>query len=438
MSNKSAIQGRSVYVVDGKRTPLLKAKGRPGPFMAADLAVYAGRELLAKQPFAPSDLDEVIIGCVMPRETEANIGRIIALRLGCGKKVPGWTVQRNCASGMQAVDSAVKDIAMGRHELVLAGGTEAMSSSPLLLNNDMVNWLADLSQAKNIPAKLKMAAKFRPKFLKPIIGLLHGLTDPVVGDNMGQTAENLAYQFKITREAMDEFALRSHARLASAQDKGYLTDVVPLYDAQGKLYAQDDGVRRDTTLEKLGKLKPFFDRKFGQVTAGNSSQVTDGAALMILASAEAVKKYQLPVIAKIVDVNWAALAPEVMGLGPVFATTPMLQRQQMQLSDVDYWEINEAFAVQVLGCLAAWKDKEFCKQQLDLSKAFGEIDQERLNVDGGAIAMGHPVGCSGARIILRLIDVLKRNNAKKGVATICIGGGQGGAMLIENVDSIDQ
>lgn len=422
---------KTVYVVDGVRTPYLKAHGQPGPFSAADLAVAAGRELLLRQPFAATDIGEVVIGCVMPREDEANIARIIGLRLGCGVSTPAWTVQRNCASGMQALDSAMKDIVLGRYDLVLAGGTEAMSRAPLVWRPEMMNWLGKIRSAKSISDKLAAIGQFKPGFLHPIIALLRGLTDPLSGLSMGQTAEILAHEFHITRQAMDEYSLRSHQRLAQAWDAQRLTEVVPLYAKSGQYYVEDTGLRRDTTLEKLAALPPFFDKPFGAVTAGNSSQVTDGAALLILAGEKAVKQYQLPVLGRIVDVEWAALSPEKMGLGPVYASTKLLQRNQLSLNDIDYWEINEAFAAQVLACLAAWESPQFCREHLGLADAFGALNQERLNIDGGAIALGHPVGASGARIVLHLLQVLKRQQARRGVATICIGGGQGGAMLLE-------
>jgi acetyl-CoA C-acetyltransferase len=425
-----------VYIVDYARTPITKARGKPGPLSASDLAVNAGRELLARQPFAPTDLDEVVIGCMMPSPDEANIGRVIALRLGCGKSVPAWTVQRNCASGMQAIDSAVKDIASGRHNLVLAGGTEAMSRAPLLFNNKMVTWLSGFWGAKTLGAKLQKMTQFRPGFLAPVVALLRGLTDPMVGLSMGQTAENVAYRFNITREQMDTFAMESHQRVAEGQDKQHFNEVAPSFSNTGEFAVADDGVRRDTSMEKLASLKPFFDKKFGSVTAGNSSQVSDGAALLLLASKEAVKKYQLRVIARIVDVEWSGLDPAEMGLGPVYASTALLRRYNLNINDIDYWEINEAFAAQVLGCLAAWESDEYCREYLGLDKAFGTLDRNRLNVDGGAIALGHPVGASGARIVLHLANVLKRENARRGIATICIGGGQGGAMLIENVSEV--
>lgn len=427
---------RDVYIVDGSRSPFLKAKNQRGPFSASDLAVKAGRELLDRQPFAATDLNEVVIGCMMPSEDEANIGRIISLRLGCGKSVPAWTVQRNCASGMQALDSAAKDIASGRHDLVLAGGTEAMSRAPLIYNSQMTNWIMEVSAAKDWKTRLKDYLQFRPFFLKPIIALIRGLTDPIVNLNMGQTAENIAYRFNITREEMDQFALQSQQFAASAQDNNRLPEIQTIFDNKGDFFNADDGVRRDTSMEKLAKLKPIFDKKFGSVTAGNSSQVTDGASLLILASKDAVQKYRLPVMARIVDTQWAGVDPAEMGLGPVYATHKLLKNQNLTMDEIQYWEINEAFAAQVLGCLRAWEDDEYCRKNLGLNGAMGKIDRDKLNVDGGAIAMGHPVGASGARIVLHLAEVLKREGAQKGVATICIGGGQGGAMLIENVSEV--
>lgn len=421
-----------VYIVDGARTPFLKARGTPGCFSAADLAVQAGRQLLLRQSFEPTVLDEVIIGCVTPSEDETNIARVISLRLGCGKTVPAWTVQRNCGSGMQAIDSAAEDIAMGRAHLVLAGGTEAMSHAPLLLNQGMVNWLEGLQVSRSWVQRLKILVQFRPRFLKPVVGLHHGLTDPMIHLNMGQTAEILAYQFGITREQMDVFAVRSHMRLVEAQ-KENLAEIVPLCHSNGQSFLADDGIRPNTHLEALAKLPPIFEKPFGLVTAANSSQITDGAAMLLLASEQAVNRYQLPVSGRLVDTQWAGLAPEVMGLGPVFATTPILQRQALTLNDIDYWEINEAFAAQVLACLAAWQEEIFCQQQLGLPAALGVLDQDSLNVDGGAIALGHPVGASGVRIVLHLLHVLKSRQAKRGIATLCIGGGQGGAMLVETV-----
>ena len=422
---------KPVYIVDGSRTPFLKAKGKPGDFAAVDLALGCAKPLLARQPFSAEDLDEVIIGCMMPGPDEANIARVIALRLGCGKKVPAWTVQRNCASGMQSIDSAASDISLGRANLVLAGGVEAMSHAPVLLNNTMVGWLGRLAMSKTPLDKIKTFLALRPLHLKPIIGLLRGLTDPVVGLSMGQTAENIAHRFNIDRLTMDTFAVQSHQRLAAAQEAGILSEIEALYDKKGNAFLNDDGVRTDSSVERLAKLRPVFDRQFGKVTAGNSAQITDGAAMLLLASEEAVKKYKLKVKGKLIDSNWAGLEPAQMGLGPVHSITPILKRNELTLDDIDYWEINEAFAAQVLSCLAAWEDETYCKEELGLDDVLGKIDQAKLNIDGGGVSLGHPVGASGARIVLHLLDVLERKKAKRGIASLCIGGGQGGAMLLE-------
>ncbi len=426
---------KTIYVVDGARTPFLKAQKGPGPFAASDLATQAGRALLLRQPFEPGDLDEVILGCAAPSPDETNIGRMVALRMGCGKKVPGWTVMRNCASGMQAIDSAIANIQSGRSELVLAGGVDALSRAPLLYSDTMVRWFAGMMSLRTAGEKVRHFLKLRPAaLLTPVIGLMKGLTDPVVGLLMGQTAENLAWRFGINRQQMDEFAVRSHLRALAGREAGHFGEIVPVVDAQGKVYAEDDGVRADASMAGMAKLKPFFDKKYGNITAANSSQITDGAAWVLLASEEAVRKWNLKPLGKIVDSQWSGLEPEQMGLGPVHASTPILQRNGLSLADVDYWELNEAFAAQVLGCQAAWKDDAYCREQLGLEGAFGSIADDRLNVDGSAVSIGHPVGASGARIVLHLLHVLRRNKAKRGVATICIGGGLGGAMLVESLN----
>ncbi|HUL56665.1 MAG TPA: acetyl-CoA C-acetyltransferase [Usitatibacter sp.] len=425
---------RRVYIVDGARTPFLKAKQGLGPFTGGDLAVNAGRALLMRQPFEPTAFDEVIVGAAMPSADEANIGRVVSLRLGCGDKVPAWTVMRNCASGLQALDSAALNIVAGRSSLVLAGGTDAMSHAPLLYGPAMVNWFAALYAAKGGAQKAAVMARLRPGMLfAPVIALLQGLTDPVVKLSMGSTAEIVAKRFGITRRMMDEYAVESHRRVAFAQDNGRLTEVEPMYGPDGTVYSLDDGVRRDSSVEKLAKLKPVFDRTYGNVTAGNSSQVTDGAAMLILASEEVVNEYALKPLGRVVDANWGALDPAEMGLGPVHAITPMLQRNNLTFGDIDAVEINEAFAAQVLGCLAAWDSDEYCKQFFGLDRAFGAPGREKLNVDGGAIAIGHPIGASGARVVLHVLKVLERTGGRRGVASLCIGGGQGGAMLVERV-----
>ena len=420
-----------VFVVDGARTPFLKARGSLGDFSAADLAVAAARPVLARLPFAPTAFDEVIVGCMIPAPNEANIARVIALRLGCGKRVPAYTVQRNCASGLQALSNARERIALGQADLILAGGTEVMSRAPIQWNAGMVTWLANMMRAKNPVQRLMAMARFRFGNLKPVFTLLLGLTDPLVKLNMGQTAEIVAHRFGISRETMDEYAMASHQRLAAAFDSGIMNDeIAHLYDTRGKAYFEDTGLRRDTTMTALAKLKAAFDRKYGSVTSGNSSQVTDGSAMLVLASEAAVKRYNLPVLGELLGDAWAGVEPEQMGLGPVHAVAKLLTRFKLGMNDIKHMELNEAFAAQVLGCQAAWASDDYARTELGLERAPGPMDPARLNPQGGAVAIGHPVGASGARIVLHLLHALRREGGGLGVATLCIGGGQGGAMLV--------
>src|SRR6201987_4509205 len=425
---------RPIFIVDGRRTPFLKARSGPGPFTPVDLAVQCGRPLLARQPFPPNAFDQVILGCVNVIADEMNPGRVAALRLGMGESMVAFTVQINCGSGMQSIDTAYRYIREGVADMILAGGTEALSHAPLGWPNSGVRWFAGLAGAKGIGAKIMALLKTRPRYFKPIIGLERGLTDPITELNMGQTAEVVGHLFGITREQSDAYAAESHRRLANAQKEGFLKgEVETAFGRDGKFYDHDDGVRPDSTPETLAKLRPVFERPWGQVTAGNSSQITDGASWVILASEDAVAKYALTPKAAIIDSQWAALDPSIMGLGPVLCSTEILKRNELTLQDVDTWELNEAFATQVLGCLAAWNDEKFCKEVLGLDGSAGQIDQSKLNVDGGAISLGHPVGTSGNRIVLHLINAMKRLGTRRGIATECIGGGQGGAMLIEVV-----
>ncbi|HXM85113.1 MAG TPA: acetyl-CoA C-acetyltransferase [Stellaceae bacterium] len=418
-------------MVDGSRTPFLKARGRPGPFTPVDLAVACGRPLLLRQPFGAESFDEVIMGCVNPIADEINPGRVAALRLGIDESVPGWTVQRNCGSGMQSIDVAFRYIEQGHADLILAGGTEALSCTQLLFNHNAVEWYSRLVMARGLLRRLEAMAGFRLGFLKPVIGLERGLTDPVVELNMGQTAEVLAFLFSISRQEADQYAVESQLRLARAQADGSLNEIEPMFGRDGTLYDHDDGVRPDSSVESLAKLHPAFERPFGKVTAGNSSQITDGACWVILASEPAVEEHGLTPLARIVDSRWAALDPRIMGLGPTLAATPLLTDHSLALDDIGAWEINEAFAAQLIACLKAWANEDYCRKVLHLDGALGNLDRTRLNVDGGAIGLGHPVGSTGARIVLHLVHALRRLKAKRGIASECIGGGQGGAMLIE-------
>jgi acetyl-CoA C-acetyltransferase len=332
---------------------------------------------------------------------------------------------------MQSLDIAFHAIADGRMDLVLAGGTEALSRTPLMVREAAVGWLGRWRAAHSPAERMRLLADLDPHWLVPVVGLERGLTDPVVALSMGQTAELLAHRFGITRGEADGYAAESHHRLAHAQAQGWLDEIEPMCDRDGQVFDHDDGVRPDTTPDKLAKLAPAFEPPFGQVTAGNSSQITDGACWLVLASERAVDEHGLAPLARIVDSEWAALDPSIMGLGPTLAATPLIERHRLSLDAIELWEINEAFAAQVLACLKAWEDEAYCRDVLGLAQPLGRIAHDRLNVDGGAIALGHPVGTSGARLVLHLVHGLRRKGLWRGIASECIGGGQGGAMLVE-------
>lgn len=323
---------RPVYIVDGSRTPFLKARSGPGPFTPVDLAVQCGRPLLARQPFAPDAFDQVILGCVNVIADEMNPARVAALRLGMGEAMVAFTVQINCGSGMQSIDTGYRYIREGNADLILAGGAEALSHAPLVWPQNGVRWFAGLAMAKGVLGKVAAIAKARPAYFKPIIGLERGLTDPITDLNMGQTAEKVGHLFGITRAQADAYAVESHKRLAHAQEQGWLKgEVETAFDRKGNFYDHDDGVRADSSVDKLATLKPVFERPWGQVTAGNSSQITDGASWTVLASEEAVVKHGLTPKAVIVDSQWSALDPSIMGLGPVLSSNDLLKRNSMTI-----------------------------------------------------------------------------------------------------------
>lgn len=425
---------RPVYLVDGARTPFLKVRSKPGPFSPVDLAVQCGRPLLLRQPIPATAFDQVILGCVNVLASEMNPARIAALRLGMGEGMRAYTVQINCGSGMQSIDAAFRAIREGSRDLVLAGGTEALSHAPMQVRQDAVEWLASMRGAESLLERARQLTDVKAGYFMPVVSLKQGLTDPIVGLSMGETAEVLAQLFAVSREEADQYAVISHQRLARAQQEGWLDgEVVPAFSPEGEVFTRDDGVRSDTSVDALARLEPVFEPPYGQVTAGNSSQVTDGASWVILASQAAVEKYRLEPRAVIRDTAWSALDPAIMGLTPVLAVDALLRSNRLQPGQIDLWELNEAFAAQVLACLRAMEDADFCATALDRKQPLGSIDRAILNVDGGAISLGHPVGTSGNRIVLHLVNALRRHGGGRGIATECIGGGQAGAMLIETL-----
>jgi len=421
----------SSWILGGIRTPFAKAGSVFKHAPAYELGRVAMAELLARHDLDPARLDQVIFGnCAQPAEA-ANVARVTALRAGIPERVPGFTVHRNCASGMEAVADASYRIATGAGKLVLAGGMESMSQIPLLYAPSYADWLEGLMRAKSLPRKLGAYARFRLAMLAPRIALAEGLTDLTCGLNMGQTAEVLSREFRIPREQQDEFALQSHQRAVAGRER-LREEIVPMFPPPDFTMVRDDvGPRDGQTLEALAKLKPYFDRKNGTVTVGNSCQVTDGAVALLVGDEATAKTWPVPPLGRIRAFAFAGLAPSRMGLGPVYAMSRALSDAGLELADCELFEINEAFAAQVLACLHASKSDEFARAELGRERALGEIPIERLNVNGGAIALGHPVGASGARLLLTLLHELRRGGARRGIASLCVGGGQGAAFILE-------
>ncbi|HYV42584.1 MAG TPA: thiolase family protein [Thermoanaerobaculia bacterium] len=424
---------RDVVVVDGLRTPYAKANTELKDVPAQDLGRIVTVELLARTAFDPARLGQVIFGNIAQPPDAVNVARVAALRAGVPASVPAFTVNRLCGSGLEAIVEAAYRIAAGDAEAIVAGGIESMSNIPLLYSKESQEVFTEVFTARDAGQKIAAAAKFRPRHFKPDIGLQMGLTDAVCGLNMGETAELLAKEHGIGREEQDAFALRSHQRVTMARQK-LAEEIVPVpippdYKAMS---VQDNGVRENQTLEALGKLRPFFDRKFGTVTAGNSSQITDGGAATLVMSASAAKAHGYRPLAKIRGFAFCALEPERMGLGPAVATPLALKKAGIEWKDIGLFEINEAFAAQVLANAkvfpsAAWHAK------YATGGPIGEIDWDKTNVNGGAIALGHPVGSSGNRLVTTLAREMRRRGTQFGLATMCIGGGQGGAIVLEQM-----
>lgn len=431
---KFFIMKERIAIIDGFRSPMGKAGGVLKNLSAQQLGAMIAKETMIRSSISPHQIDEVIIGNVAQPADSANIARVIAVRAGVPYSVPAYTVHRNCASGMEAFTSACSKINNGDANIILCGGVESMSNIPLLFGKQITDIIAEISRAKSIGHKLKIISKIRLKFLKPVIGLMQGLTDPLSGLIMGLTAEKIASNFKITRQEQDEFALRSHLLASNpASLKKFAEEIIPIfnYDEKNSMMIEiDEGVRKNQTIEDLSKLKPYFDKITGTVTVGNSSQITDGASMAILMSESKAKELGITPLGFIRDFAFSGLDPSVMGLGPVFSTKKLLDKTKLKLNDFDLIEINEAFSAQVIGCVRAFASEEFCRKNFDCS-AIGEIDINKLNVNGGAIALGHPVGMSGSRIIIHLLRELRRRDLATGLATICIGGGQGGSVIVE-------
>ena len=425
---------RDVVLVDGVRTPFAKAGTKLKDVAPEVLGQVALKELIARTDLDVNLVDEVVVGNVGSPSDALNIGRVVALNAGIPQSTSAYTVHRNCASALQSITSAYEKIKSGTMDVVVAGGTESMSQMPLIHTRRFQEIFSEFAFAKTMGKKLSALGKLKMKDLKPRVAVLEGLTDPFVGINMGQTAEVLAKEFGITRQEQDEYALMSHQRAVAAQKNGILAEEItpvflpPKYE---KVVDQDVGPREGQSMEQLGKLRPYFDRKEGTVTVANACPITDGGAMVLMMSRKKAQELGYAPLATVRSYAYAGLEPERMGLGPVYSTPIALKRAGLEMKDIGLVELNEAFAAQVIACEKAFASDEFAQKKLGLDKAVGAIDRSILNVNGGAIALGHPVGTTGTRITLTLAKEMKRRQVKYGLATLCIGGGQGGAIILE-------
>ena len=419
-----------IAIIDGLRSPIAKANGKLNDISADTLGAIITKELVLRNDLDYKQFDEVIMGNVAQPSKAMNIARVMAIRAGFPQSTPAYTVHRNCASGMQSISSAIEKIYSNQGDLYLVGGMESMSNIPLLYSDEFRSFITKFTYSKSISEKFKLLTTFRLGFLKPTVGLISGLTDPISGKIMGITAENLANEFKISRAAQDEYALNSHKKAQKAIEAGVFKNEIHPIMTKNASMIDDDGVRFNQTIESLSKLNPIFIKDGGTVTAGNSSQVSDGACSLIVCTESKAKELNLEPIGFISDYSYTGLDAHRMGLGPVYATKKLFDKTAISLKDIDLIEINEAFAAQVIANLKAFASEEFCQKTFN-SPALGEIDESILNVNGGAIALGHPVGMSGARIVLTALKELKRRDKNRALATLCIGGGQGAAFLLE-------
>lgn len=424
---------KKIAIVGGVRTPYIKAGTLFSDLTAVDLGRLVVSELIARAGIDPAELDSVIIGNVAQPVEAVNVARVIALFAGVPEHVPAFTVHRNCASGLQSIVSAAQSIATGEADLVLAGGVESMSNIPFFLSKKFQDILTRFQHGRSTKAKLTALLKLRPHDFIPRIGLMLGLTDPTCKLNMGETAEVLARELKISRKKQDEYAFISHQRASQAHAEGRFKDEIMTVMRPPRFQEAvsfDNGVRPNETMEMLARLRPVFDKKYGTVTAGNSSQVTDGGAAVLVASEKKAEKLGLKPLGFVKSHVFTGLSPKRMGLGPSYATSLLLKRSRNKFSDIGLIEMNEAFAAQIIANEMLFSDDALSGKFLG-SKAIGSIDREIMNVNGGAIAMGHPVGSSGTRLALTLLLEMQRRAVDLGLATLCVGGGQGAAVLFE-------
>jgi acetyl-CoA acyltransferase len=421
-----------VAVIKGVRTPFAKSGTHYARLSALDLGKIVVSELVSRSGIDPKSVQELIFGNVIPSVKAPNIGREIVLGTGLPRKIPAYTVSKACASANQAITSGADMIFRGYADTVIAGGAESLSDIPILFSKNFSDALVTASKQKSIGGKLGSFSRIRPKDLAPDAP---AIAESTTGLTMGESAEKMAKENHISREAQDAFALQSHHRAAAATASGRFKDEVmtvivpPSFD---NIVEADNLIRGDTTLDALAKLKPVFDRKYGTITAGNSSPLTDGAAAVLLMSEEKAKAEGLKPIGFIKSYAFAATDPfDQLLQGPVFALPTALDRAKLTLGDINIIEMHEAFAAQVLSNIQWIGSKKIAQEKLGRAEAIGQIDPEKINRTGGSVALGHPFGATGARIVTTVCNELQLTGQQYGLVTVCAAGGIGVAMVLE-------
>ena len=423
--------GRRVAIVAGVRTPFAKAGTAFKSISAIELGKLCVAELLQRTNLDGKEVQALVFGTVVPSVVEPNIAREVSLLPLLPKGVQAYTVSRACASANQAITDAADQIALGHLDVAIAGGSESLSNIPILHSQRFAETLVLASKAKSLPARLRILARLRPRDFIPITP---AIAEPTTGETMGQSAEKMAKLNAISREEQDHFALRSHRLASAGTADGRLTaEIMPVYVPPKfeSVLTSDNGIREDTSYEQLAALKPVFDRKYGSVTAGNSSPLTDGGACVLLMNEEKAKALGYPTLGVIRSYAYAALDPgEQLLQAPVLAAPVALKRAGLTLKDIDLVEMHEAFAAQVLSNLKGFESKWWA-ERAGFSQPVGEVDRAKLNVMGGSIAIGHPFGATGARITTTLLNELRRRDGRFGLMTVCTAGGMGFAMVVE-------
>jgi acetyl-CoA acyltransferase len=425
-----AANGRRVAIVAGCRTPFCRSGSELKDITAVDLARHATVELLHRANLDGEQVDEMFFGQVVASPLAPNLAREVSLLPQFPRTIPAATVNRACASANTAIAHAHDQIALGHARVVLAGGAESLSDIPVLHSRRFADTLVNLSRAKTLGQRVGLIARIRPRDLVPVAP---AIAEPSTGETMGQSAERMAKENRITRAAQDAVALRSHQRaLAGTQDGRLTAEIAPMFTLSGTPVVQDNGIRADTTAEKLAALKPVFDRRYGTVTAGNSSPLTDGGAAVLLMSEEAASALGYEPLAFIRSYALAAVDPaEQLLMGPAYAVPRALERAGIPWRELSLIEMHEAFAAQVLSNVQAFESREWAERHLGRPEPIGEVNWDVVNVMGGSIAIGHPFGATGARLTLTLANEMKRRDAQFGLISVCAQGGMGFAMVLE-------